>query len=267
MNETDVLDQLATRNPAPRRALSSEEARTRDSIYARMSVTQKEKPARRGATGRRRILITVAGLGLAAVIATVAVVVDTRSTPTVVALGSGSIPAAALETWTSVPSQLEPRSAVAENCAATLNAIPGIPDTPVVVLNSDLRGQVGSVILAQDQYTAWCVGTDGEPMYLLLEGPGFVPATVSADAIDLGPSGGRIPPHGYSFAAGHAGPDVARVTLNEDGIEVAANVENGWWTAWWPSDDETLLVDGTFTVETTDGTVTEYAARDIQLGE
>ena len=207
----------------------------------------------------------MAGLGIAALIATAAVVADTRSMDTVVALGGGQIPVSALETWTSVGSPLEPGSPLADDCAATMGEVPGITDVPVTVVNSNLRGEVASVILAKDEYTAWCVGTGAGQMYTLLESPGFIPTSIADGAIDLGPSGGRIPPDGYGFAAGHAGPGVARVTLKEDGINVTATVENGWWAAWWPSDDETLNVDGTITVETSNGETTEYPAHNLQL--
>ena len=267
MNRTDVLDRIAALNPAPRSGLSATEQHDRDALWSRLVFPGNHEPARRHPFKRRRLIVAAAGVGCLALIGVATVVVDARSSSKVVALGAGTIPASALESWTSVPSPLEPDSPVADNCAATLSAIPGIPDTPVTVLNSDLRGAVGSVILAQDEYTAWCVGTDSVPMYMLLEMPGFTPATVEADAIDLGPSGGRIPPDGYGFAAGHAGPEVASVTLREEGMEVTATVENGWWTAWWPSDDESLIVDGRFTVERSDGAVREFAARDIQLGD
>jgi hypothetical protein len=266
MNRTDVSDRIAAVNPVPHAGLSAAEEIDRDALRRRLAFSERAEPGRRRPVERRRILVAAIGVGCLALACVAAVVVESRSATTVVALGSGPISAGALESWTGVPSPLEPGSPVAHSCTATLGAIPDIPDSPVSVLTSDLRGDVGSVILAQGDYTAWCVGTDRVPMYMLLEAPGFISAPVAPDGIDLGASGGRIPPDGYGFASGHAGPEVESVTLHEDGVDVIATVDNGWWTAWWPSDDESLVVDGTFTLRSADGAVSQISAGDIQRG-
>jgi hypothetical protein len=43
----------------------------------------------------------------------------------------------------------------------------------------------------------------------------------------------------YSFADGHTGADVSAVALTlDDGTNVKATVDNGWFVAWWPSAHE-----------------------------
>jgi hypothetical protein len=117
------------------------------------------------------------------------------------------------------------------------------------------------VIVSNGEYAAWCVGSDSTtPMYLLLDGPGYEPTSPTADSVTLGPSGARLPPNGYGFAADRAGDDVIRVTLHEDGLTIEATVANGSWTAWWPSDDETSLITGALDITDASGRVSSVSA-------
>lgn len=45
---------------------------------------------------------------------------------------------------------------------------PGTGTGPATILTGDLRGDVGSIIVQNGDYIAWCVGTDSAPVYLLL---------------------------------------------------------------------------------------------------
>jgi hypothetical protein len=104
-------------------------------------------------------------------------------------------------------------------------------------------------------------------MYLLLDGPGYEPTMPAADTVTLGPSGARLPPNGYGFAAGRAGNDVISVTLHEDGLTVKATVANGWWTAWWPSDEDTALITGTLDITDRSGRVSTVSADSARPAE
>jgi hypothetical protein len=204
---------------------------------------------------------------LAAVAAVAALVLPNllRGAPTSrpMALGAGSLSVEELRSWNEPVATVDPDSPVAAACAEQLVANPGA-DSSTTAINGDTRGLVSSVIVSSGEYAAWCVGSDSAPMYLLLDGPDYEPASPAADSVTLGPSGARLPPNGYGFAAGRTGDDVISVTLHEDGLTIEATVANGWWTAWWPSDDETALITGTLDITDKSGRVNSVSADSVR---
>lgn len=267
MKNKNEMAELAALDPAARDELTEQERHTRDQLLQQIlessphtsTVTTIVRSRDRG-----RYLVAAALLGLVMVGGLVASLARPAPSSEPIALGDGALSADALASWTGEPEALDQDAPVAKNCQATLSAHPALDDASSTVLSSDLRGEVGSIIVQRGEYVAWCVGTDAIPMYVLIDGPDFAPEEPVADGVTLGPSGGRIPPDGYGFAAGRVGADVRDVTLQEDGLEITATVENGWWSAWWPSDDESLLVSGSITVVTSDGTALSYQSTELQ---
>ncbi|MDY0912286.1 hypothetical protein [Rathayibacter festucae] len=181
-----------------------------------------------------------------------------------VALNAGGISPAGLASWTPESEAGPVDSSVLENCIETLDDNPNTFE-PAAVLSADTRGSVESVLVESGPYVAWCVGESATmPSYALLDGPGNDPQDPAPGSIALFASGGRLPPAGYGYAAGTVGRDVIDVTLTEDGHEVSATVSNGWWSAWWPTTDDTLLLDGRITIEDADGATTTIDARALQ---
>jgi hypothetical protein len=247
MTHLDLLDRIVQLNPAPSIALTAREKTVRDEQLTRLIF--QEPPQQRAQRPREwnRYLVAGAGVAFVALVGVVARGATLGIAPSAVGgpLGLGH--------------------PVAGNCAATVDAEPSNSGKQLTIVNSDLRGKVASVIVAQGGYTGWCVGTDGAPMFMLLEFPDGATFPAADGTIRLGPSGGRLSPAGYGFAAGTVGEGVTGVTVHEDGVDTVATVENGWWTAWWPSDDDELLVTGTITVEVDGGRTTTYDAKDLQV--
>jgi hypothetical protein len=266
MTHLDLMDRIAQLNPAPSIALTAREKTVRDEQLTRLIF--QEPPQQRAQRPREwnRYLVAGAGVAFVALVGVVALGATVGIAPTAVtALGPGELSQQAVSSWTAVGGPLGLGHPVADNCAATVDAEPSNSGKQLTIVNSDLRGKVASVIVAQGGYTGWCVGTDGAPMFMLLEFPDGATFPAADGTIRLGPSGGRLSPAGYGFAAGTVGKGVTGVTVHEDGVDTVATVENGWWTAWWPSDDDELLVTGTITVEVDGGRTTTYDAKDLQV--
>jgi hypothetical protein len=268
MKESDLLDRLAEVNPAPRRELSGLERAQKAALRQRLVVDHGGAIPVRSDNFRRR-WVTGAFAGLLALGAVFAFVFIHPTTPTTTqALGVGSLTAADLAGWVSSPHQLSGSSRAEQACAGQLSVEP-LSSGPVSVSNADIRGIVTSAIVSQGRYSAWCVaGSDPEPLFLLLNSPQYVQPTPAADSIFIGPSGTHLAPGGYSFAEGTVGASVKSVTLHENGLSIVATVENGQWTAWWPSNDSDgsgYVVKGQLTVGLADGTQVSYAADQVRL--
>ncbi|WP_146066055.1 hypothetical protein [Cryobacterium sp. Y82] len=118
--------------------------------------------------------------------------------------------------------------------------------------------------MAKGDDVAWCVGTDNIPTYMLVDSAGYEPTLPDADDITFGPSGARLPPHGYGFALGRVGDKVESVIMHEDGHDITATVSNGWWSAWWPSETDATAIDGSFTITTKSGDTNTSRAVDVR---
>jgi hypothetical protein len=264
MTPTDELHALKRADPARRGddAADAERLHERILVSIESETTHRESPR---TDIRRRLIVGVCALGFAASLVAVAAIAGRPAAPvSTVALSAGKISPSGLASWTPEPQAGPGSSSVLENCIDTLDANPNTTE-PADVVSADTRGTVESVLVESGPYVAWCVGESATvPTYLLLDGPGNATQAPSSGSIELFASGGHLPPDGYGFAAGTVGQDVASITLTEDGHEVAATISNGWWSAWWPSTDDTLLLDGSITIENTDGGTTTIGAQTLQ---
>lgn len=261
MNTT--LNTLKSLDPAKR----FEDHRTSNQANREQLLTAilTDKPPKHGHRTPRTLAILVPLAAIGAVAAFVLPsVLHGAPTSQPMALGAGALSAADLRSWNEPVTTVDPDSPVAAACAKQLRANRGAGSSTTAI-NGDTRGLVSSVIVSGGEYAAWCVGSDSAPMYLLLDGPGYEPTSpATTDSITLGPSGAHLPPNGYGFAAGRAGTDVISVTLHEDGLTIESTVANGWWTAWWPSDDETALITGTFDITDSSGQVSSVTADSVR---
>ncbi|MGW7412744.1 hypothetical protein [Streptomyces sp. NPDC054863] len=195
---------------------------------------------------RRRLAFTLVGaLAAAAAMGGVTLYDRTTSDP----FGSST-----LASWTTSPTHVDtstgPGAATLKWC---LNTMPG-GSGPIKVTNADLRGKVTSMIVSRGDTTTLC--------YVASKNGGFSASvstaqTIAPDAIAYDTSGSHgDAPDVFSYAAGFVGSDVKAVTMTARGRTFEVTVENGRWTAWWPSaagGRDSSRID-TVTLTLTDGT-------------
>jgi hypothetical protein len=189
-----------------------------------------------------------------------------------------------LGTWTSVPTSSE-RVALAD---ATVDACrdqattrirvfaeADVPDDPALeamprlpLVAHDQRGEAAAALFADvDDHAAWIcavVPVDGQPPYVeLTGGGGLVPDDYGVVEVWTASAGWNSDYGGRWEIAGRVEGDVEQVTVErEDGREVVATVDHGWFLAWWPSEAEPVsaeLRDGDGTVVDTVSFRDEYA--------
>lgn len=71
---------------------------------------------------------------------------------------------------------------------------------------------------------------------------------------------------GLSYGVGFAGPDVAKIVLHEPGLPaIVATVQDGLWTAWWPTPGDSAHggPSGTITITTKDGAAHTVSAATV----
>jgi hypothetical protein len=267
MNDTELMTRLSALDPEHGREPTAQEMQREHALFAHITTETGSARARR-TTIRRRVLITGAAVVIGALVLVAVVVTRPHAQVTTEALGTGTLSAADVSTWTSAPSPTPPGAALVSRCAAHLGGEPLALGTPSTVL-SDLRGEVSSVIVAVGSYTGYCVrGSDPDPLFVLLTDPGFGRPATKPNAITLGASGAHSVPHGFQFAEGTAGGSVTSVTIHQDGLDIVASVGGGYWMAWWPLEDTDTsdpIVTGPFTVNTADGQTSTYSAAQIQV--
>ncbi|OII31755.1 hypothetical protein BIU98_08390 [Curtobacterium sp. MMLR14_010] len=176
--------------------------------------------------------------------------------------GSGSaaaaqpaIAAADLASWTNQAHSIGTTSSLAtaaqQHCTDALGTDVGSGTDS----HLDARGEVASLVYRHGTDAYYCLSTaDHLGMWDLIDDS--VPAgnTVPADGIlvdTAGSHGGTGSLVGY--AVGFAGPDVTAVSITPvGGAATTATLEDGTWTAWWPTDaaDDS---DATVTITTRDG--------------
>jgi hypothetical protein len=165
-----------------------------------------------------------------------------------------------LGTWTSVPTSSE-RVALAD---ATVDAcrdqattrvrvfaeadwpddpaLEAMPHLPLVA--HDQRGAASAALFADvDDHAAWIcavVPVEGQPPYVeLTGGGGLVPDDFGVVEVWTASGGWNSDYGGRWEIAGRVEGDVEQVTVErEDGREVVATVDHGWFLAWWPSEAE-----------------------------
>lgn len=174
--------------------------------------------------------------------------------------GSGAEPASA--SWSPAPEVQDPGSPVPQACAGT-----GTRTAIEEVLVAERRGITLMVVgldSAGDTFTCLAIGEDGPSTTVLTSGPGEERAQIPADG--LVPEGmllSQIDPAAQDdddtaqqlAVSGAAGADVVAVTLRTSVGDVEASVDNGAFSAWWPTADTSELdIPITAVVTCADGT-------------
>jgi hypothetical protein len=188
-------------------------------------------------TRRLRPPVAIGG-GLAGAAGTAAVVLSLTSGATEAFAGWSQTPT------TPSPAQL----AMANVDCRSQSPIAGLP-----LKLTDTRGPFTFEVYANDQSSAICTtGPSFQSASGMMAGG---PVTVPADQLQLSTSHlTNRDGQAYSFADGRAGADVTGATLVlDDGTQVQATVQNGWFVAWWPTPHEVKTADLT----TTTGTSTQ----------
>ncbi|MHB8691076.1 MAG: hypothetical protein ACYDHH_07495 [Solirubrobacteraceae bacterium] len=118
---------------------------------------------------------------------------------------------------------------------------------------SDTRGPFTFAIYANAQTSNICITGPSFTSVSGVTAPG--PVTVPADQLELTTDHATVRDgSAFSFSDGRAGNNVTGATLTlDDGSQVQATVQNGWFVAWWPGSSEVASA----TLTTTDGTKTQ----------
>lgn len=166
----------------------------------------------------------------------------------------------ALGSWTSVPTSSE-RIALADSTvdacrdqAVTLvrvGAEADWPDDPALrsmqqlpLVAHDQRGAASAALFAdEDDHAAWIcavVPVEGQPPYVELSGGGeVIPEDYGEVEIWTASAGWNSNYGGRWEIAGRVDGDVEHLSVvREDGRDVVATIDHGWFLAWWPSESE-----------------------------
>jgi hypothetical protein len=239
--EKDLPRLLAALDAAPARELSEAESNRKEQLLrtvmssAEPTIPQPAAPVRR----RRRPLLWVAGVGVAATAAVVVVSQASQSAPS-----AGPLPATELASWTGTPSRppaASPEAAAAEKWC--VNALGGdYAGKSVSYSNLDVRGSITSVVVTGGTTISYCL-TDrsGHGMAEVIDPV----KRLAVDAIEVDSAGAHGDgPTGVNYMVGSVGSDVAAVTLHDRGRTIEATVQNKRFTAWWPSSQPTGSANG-----------------------
>jgi hypothetical protein len=149
--------------------------------------------------------------------------------------------------WTAKPTApARGQLAAASADCQTQSPVAGLP-----LKLTDTRGPFTFSIYADDSASATCI--NGPSFSAVGASQASAPIDVPAGHILLSSSHHTYRSGAaYSFADGRAGDGVTGVTLAlDDGSEVQATVDNGWYVAWWPSAQAVKSADITTAVGTT----------------
>lgn len=183
----------------------------------------------------------------------------------VVVAGVVSAPDSVLGSWTSVPTSSE-RGALDDTTvracreqAATLQHVgeaAGWPEDSnlelvdrLPLVAHDQRGEASAALFAGEDESAALIcaviPVAGQPPYVELGGGGeLVPDDFGPIEIWTATAGWNSDYGGRWEVAGKVDGQVARVTMiREDGRDVVATIDHGWFLAWWPSESEPVSVD------------------------
>lgn len=229
---TDLLELLANANPVRTDELapSIDVLRSRLEHAARQTRVRRREPGSAIARARRWRTPTAS----LAVVGAIAVLI--------VELGGGG-PSTAFAGWSAAPTpamstQLQAAESACSQRTAQLASL-----TPTV---ADTRGPTAMLVYAD----SGLVSRTGRPMATacLTGVAAFGTLLASGDgAVNFTPDPDEIVPHvqeqavaadgqGYTFLDGQIGPAVTAVALVlDDGSTVEATTANGWFAAWWPT--------------------------------
>jgi hypothetical protein len=152
--------------------------------------------------------------------------------------------------WTASPGAATPGqlSSAKANCEERVANMPAGP-TPVQgsapslaglqPVLTDTRGSFTWVILASGDASAYASCISGPSLTAVSASSSRTPLSAPAGQVALSSSSQTRTPGGdsYSFAEGRVGTGVTAATLVlGDGTQVQATLQDGWFAAWWPSD-------------------------------
>ena len=256
MNNT-TLDQLKNHDAAPAGTLTPSERERSDALLR--SVLSDRRPAPsvqpRQKASRARIWAVVAASGAAALIVGGAIIAPhfaSRLSPS--AASSGSLTTVELASWTSTPTHDVSQTAK-DWCLGSMASGPGAGDSASIT-NQDQRGEVASMIVNRGGYVMLCIAGPDSTGFWELDGSPTDPApTVASDGLTIESAGSHGDgATGFTYVEGFAGSSVKAITVHDAGKTFVATVEDGRWTAWWPTPNPHGTVTGTVTIETTAGT-------------
>jgi hypothetical protein len=265
MNNT--LEDLTKLDAAPKRELAPHEIARRDQLLRQIVDSQKPAlatatwtPGLRTRSHRKWIFGVTAALAMGAAAAGLVVAThpgDFLPRPGGAAAAAGPLTAVELASWTSTPKPLAISSAQGQQaekwCLDSMTGGPGA-ESAATATNVDIRGNVASMIINRGGYAVLCVTGPGGGFWEL-DGTPSDPATdLASDAIDIESAGSHGDgATGLTYVEGHVGSDVKAISISDAGKKFTATVEDGRWTAWWPTADPHGTVTGTATITTTDG--------------
>ncbi|MBV9604015.1 MAG: hypothetical protein JO027_02845 [Solirubrobacterales bacterium] len=148
----------------------------------------------------------------------------------IISLGAGA--SSAFAGWTAKPTKAAPGQLAAASaaCQRSQSSVAGLP-----LALADTRGPFTFAVYANRTSIASCM--QGPSFVSLSESQSSSPVSVPADRVMLSSAhrsqrGGKA----FGFAYGRTGAGVSAVALVlDDGTEVQATVDNGWFIGWWPS--------------------------------
>ncbi|RFA21236.1 hypothetical protein [Subtercola boreus] len=262
LTEYDLTERLRSLDPSPEPTLSQGDRRHLDETLLRITTATVEAPTRR--PRRRRLAVGAFGvLSVAAVAATLVVSINSPSQAPVSNFALSAKGALASYTTTPVP---VPPSAADRNACGTASSEHGNTSTEAV-LTSEQRGDFRAMMFADgDTHTAFCIVAGDSALwisnaeYLSTAPPEDLQLEPAPSADEITTDLGRMDSPSDEFGiitsmSGRAGDDVTSVTLAlHDGRVVDASVNNGSWSAWWPSTID-AAVDADFPDRTTYTTV------------
>jgi hypothetical protein len=267
----NTLEHLAELDAAPATELTAHERERSDALLRTVLASAPEPtvaPRRRGARGW--IIGTAAALGVG--VAAIAVIVVAPHLP-IAQLGAPqaatTLTTAELASWTSDPTPLATSAGLGaterSRCLSSMSGGPGAASAGTIT-NADQRGDVASMIVNRGGYSILCItGSDGTGLWEVVGDPTVTQPQPAADGITLDSAGSHGQyASGFTYVEGLVGPKVTAISVHDAGKTFAATVENGRWTAWWPTPNPHGTVTGSITITTTGGATRTVSGQSLQ---
>ncbi|UFS60357.1 hypothetical protein [Subtercola endophyticus] len=233
------LEDLHALDPAPPTTLTASQAARRDALFLR--VTSAEVTKRSHAKSRR---IVLGGLGLSALTVgafVIGLVVTTGAVTPQPAVSNFALPARGeLASWTSTPTPTPPSPALADACTQASATHPAT-SKDIRVFTSEVRGAFTAQMMQVGDETGYCISTPSAgASWILIPADNIVDASpvTAAQVSEAWVQDASLPDDlgNAVLVGGSAGEDVIGVRVHrKDGTFVIATVNNGHWSAWWPS--------------------------------
>jgi hypothetical protein len=249
----DIPSLLTGLDAAPAGELTAaERERREDLLHTVLRDSGRHVPSARAPRRRHRSL-ALAIAGTVAVAGALVVVVQ-HAVPFSGGPG-GPLTTAELAAWTSTPGRLDVsrgRGAAARSwCLDEMKDAPGAGKRATIT-NGDFRGKVASMIVHRGGNAMLCLtGSDGTGLWELVDPV----RAVAPDAVTVDSAGSHGDKDtGFTYVEGSVGSDVREVSVRDAGRSFSATVQDGRWTAWWPTPDPHGTVTGSVVLGLADGT-------------